>query len=221
MIKNKITRWLIASLLILVSIILLSNIWIILSARDRVYPFDSLRELPVHDIGLVLGTSRYLSNGDPNPHFKNRIHAAAALFKAGKIKHILVSGSTQKQYYNEPQTMLEALQKEGIPDSVITMDPGGYRTINSIIRANKVFGLDSVTIISDRFHTYRAIFIANHHNLNAQAFACETVPLSVSFFTRIRELFARTLAIIDIYIFPPTISEKRNPEEAPTEYIFE
>ena len=85
------------------------------------------------------------------------------LFQAGKISRILVSGDNRRMNYNEPVEMRKALIAHGIPDSVIVMDFAGIRTLDSVIRAKKVFGQDRFTIISQRFHNERALYIAGRN----------------------------------------------------------
>ena len=172
------------------------NYWIEWSTRDRI--FDKAAEIPTNDVGLVLGTSRYTKSGRINPYFANRINAAVYLYKKGKIKHILVSGDNSLKEYNEPRHMLKALLKEGIPESAITMDFAGFRTLDSIVRCRKVFGQHKVTIISQKFHNQRALFLANYRKLEAVGYNAQDVPLAWSVKVRFREYLARCKAILDL-----------------------
>ncbi len=184
-------------LLVLVAI-LLCNYWIELSTQKQV--FTKAQQLPNNDVGLVLGTSRYTQRGFENPYFANRIKAAVQLFKLGKIKHLIVSGDNSLKEYNEPRYMLKALIKEGIPEEAITMDFAGFRTLDSIIRCRKVFGQQRVTVISQKFHNHRALFIANHHDVEAVAYNAQGIPLSRGKKVRAREYLARCKAILDILL---------------------
>jgi len=179
-------------------VVLLCNYWIEVSTQKQV--FTKAQQLPNNDVGLVLGTSRYTKRGFENPYFANRIKAAVQLFKLGKIKHLIVSGDNSLKEYNEPRYMLKALIKEGIPEQAITMDFAGFRTLDSIVRCRKVFGQKKVTVISQKFHNHRALFIANHHQVEAVAFNAQGVPLSMSKKVRAREYLARCKAILDILL---------------------
>ena len=186
-------------LLILVLLaVLVCNYWIELSTQKQV--FTKAQQLPNNDVGLVLGTSRYTKRGFENPYFANRIKAAVKLFKLGKIKHLIVSGDNSLKEYNEPRYMLNALVKEGIPEEAITMDFAGFRTLDSIIRCRKVFGQQRDTVISQKLHNHRALFIANNHQVEAVAYNAEGVPLSMSKKVRAREYLARCKAILDILL---------------------
>src|ERR1039457_3025990 len=146
-----------------------------LAANGRV--FRSVDNLPTREVGLVLGTSRETRHGKPNLHFNQRIEAAAALYRAGKVHHLLVSGDNHVASYDEPDDMRNALMAAGVPASAITCDYAGFRTLDSVMRAKEIFGLAQCTIISEEFHCPRALWIAQRHGLDAIAFAAPDVGL--------------------------------------------
>ncbi|MFH1999280.1 MAG: ElyC/SanA/YdcF family protein [Planctomycetota bacterium] len=191
-----------ALLITLGSIVLLTlacNLWIVAATWSRIY--DDPDELPYNEVGLLLGTSQYLTDGGLNLHFRNRILAAAQLYAKGRIKHILASGDHYSDAnYNEPHAMKEALMKAGVPESAITLDPKGLRTLDSIVRAYRVFGHARFTIISQGYHNARAVFIAMHHDLDVVAFSTEPVPFRHVLKTWFREYFARLKALADLYL---------------------
>lgn len=163
--------------------------------------FTRLEAVPANDVGLVLGTSRLLKNGKPNLHFNQRIAAAAALYHAGKVRHLLVSGDNHVATYNEPDDMRTALIAAGVPAEAITCDYAGFRTLDSVVRAKEVFGLTSCMIISEEFHCPRAVWIAREHGLDAIAFGAPDVGLkSWSLRAGIRERFARSWCAVDLYL---------------------
>ncbi|MGK7390213.1 MAG: SanA/YdcF family protein [Candidatus Cyclobacteriaceae bacterium M2_1C_046] len=172
--------------------------WVVLSTRNQLFK-DSV-SLPENDVALVLGTSNRLAGGAPNPYFILRMERAAELYKTGKVRHILVSGDNSTRYYNEPQKMKEALVKMGIPPQHITLDYAGLRTLDSIIRGKKIFGQHKVTIVTQKFHAYRALFISNYYNMEAVAMATDKLPEDMSIIVQLREIMARPLAIWDLYI---------------------
>ncbi|MBI3650527.1 MAG: YdcF family protein [Acidobacteria bacterium] len=162
--------------------------------------FTDANALPENAVGLVLGAGRTLSGGAINPHFKARIEAAAYLYRAGKVKHLLVSGDNHHQGYDEPTDMKEALMKLGVPEVAITPDYAGFRTLDSLARAKAVFDLNKLTIITDDFHVNRALFLSRHYDIDAVAFACKAVPYELSANTRWREVGARVKAAMDVYV---------------------
>ena len=185
---------------ILIGIVVLyfSNSQINKFSKGRIY--TDLIKTPAHKVGLVLGTSRHMKNGQPNPFFYNRIKAAASLYFAGKIKYVLVSGDNRFYTYNEPREMKRELMKMGIPDTCIIMDFAGFRTLDSVVRCKKVFGQNEVTIISQEFHNERALFIAHYYGMNAIAFNAADPDPEYSLAVNIREYFARTKVYLDLYV---------------------
>lgn len=129
----------------------------------------------------------------------SRMEAAITLFKAGKVKRILVSGDNHISSYNETDDMANYLIENGIPKSAIIKDYAGLRTFDSVIRANRVFGFNSITIISQQFHNQKALFIANYMDLDAVAFNAKDVN-SKNNYTHYRSYLAKCLAIFDLYI---------------------
>lgn len=163
--------------------------------------FRSVDAVPVREVGLVLGTSKETKRGRPNLHFNQRIEAAVALYRAGKVHHLLVSGDNHIATYDEPTDMLNALVAAGIPTNAITCDYAGFRTLDSVVRAKEVFGLSQCTIISEEFHCPRALWIAHQHGLDAIAFAAPDVSLkSWSLRAEFRERFARAWCAVDLYV---------------------
>lgn len=160
--------------------------------------FTSVDEIPKNKVGLLLGTVKYLSNGHVNLYYTFRINATVELYKAGKIEFVLVSGDNGKKSYDEPTTFKEDLIVKGIPEDKIFLDYAGFRTLDSVIRAHRVFGQDSVTIISQQFHNERAIYLAKHNNLHAIAYNAQDVSGRYGFKVQLREYLARSKASLDI-----------------------
>lgn len=160
--------------------------------------FQSTEEIPHNKVGLLLGTSKFMANGDINLYYLYRIKAAEKLFKAGKIDFILVSGDNGRIGYNEPLLFKKDLILLGIPKEKIVLDYAGFSTLDSVLRAQKIFGLNSFTVISQRFHNERAIFLAKQKGISAIGFNAETVTGKYSIKTELREYLARTKACLDI-----------------------
>lgn len=183
---------------LLAVLIAVSNFWIVASSRSYVY--RDVSAVPTNEVGLVLGTSRALRGGRPNPHFDTRIAAAAALYRAGKIKRLLLSGDNRRPDYDEPTDMKNALLARGIPESAMTLDYAGLRTLDSMVRARTVFGQTRLTIITEDFHAPRAVFLARRQGIEAVAFSAEPVPMRFSLRSQTREIGARVKAVLDVYV---------------------
>ena len=139
-----------------------------------------------------------MKNGKNNLYFDYRIKAATELYNAGKIKYILVSGDNRRNDYNEPEEMKQALIATGIPEQQIILDYAGLRTLDSVIRAHLIFGLERFTLISQEFHNERAIFLAQQNHLQVIGYNAQDVSAYAGFKTNLRELLARVKVFIDI-----------------------
>ena len=206
-------RQLIKTAIFLLSIVVLSlvaaNFWIVFSSQE--FMFSDVAKVPVNDVGLVLGTSKKMVGGDANPYFYFRMEAAAKLYEEKKVKHLIVSGDNRTQYYNEPLDMKKALVKLGVPDSAITMDYAGLSTLASIIRCKRIFGQAKFTVVTQRFHNHRALFIGRYFGLEAVGYNAQNVSFPMSLKVTFREYLARAKALIDLYIFntqPLILGEK-------------
>ncbi len=183
------------------------------------YVYEIVADLPPNDVGLVLGTSIYTRGGKLNPLFSYRMDAAAILYRAGKVRHLLVSGANPDETYNEPRKMYQALVGSGVPPEAITMDYAGFRTLDSVVRAREVFGLTRFTVISQRFHDYRAVYIARRKGLDVVAYATPESTRHLPLRTRARELMARLQAVLDVRVLntqPQHLGEPVTIQIAPT-----
>ena len=199
---KKITLILFIGLLFIVSTIMLCHYIVVWNANGKIY--TKIEDIPASDIGLLLGTppqTRY--GGMSNSFFNYRIDAAEALYKAGKIGYLLISGDDNSlNGLNEVQCMKDSLIIRGIPASVIFLDGKGLRTFDSVVRTSTLFGVKSFTVISQKFHNERAIYLAEHLNLDiekVQAFNAKSPTSNLSLLTYLREYLARVKMFMDIF----------------------
>lgn len=199
---KKITLILFIGLLFIVSTIMLCHYIVVWNANGKIY--TKIEDIPASDIGLLLGTppqTRY--GGMSNSFFNYRIDAAEALYKAGKIDYLLISGDDNSlNGLNEVQCMKDSLIIRGIPASVIFLDGKGLRTFDSVVRTSTLFGVKSFTVISQKFHNERAIYLAEHLNLDiekVQAFNAKSPTSKLSLLTYLREYLARVKMFMDIF----------------------
>ena len=170
-------------------------------AKDKIYT----NNIPKRSVALLLGTAKYVRRGKINYFYKYRIDAAVKLYQDGKIKAILVSGDNATRYYNEPKTMRADLIKRGVPKDKIYLDFAGFRTLDSVMRAKEIFDVKKVTIITQKFHLERAIFLANANGIDAIGYEAKSLPnTKAAFRMKLREYLARVKAFLDIYVLHTT-----------------
>lgn len=171
--------------------------WI--SWKTAPYIYENVSQLPHREVGVVLGTSKYYRTGELNQYYLYRIQGALNAYNSGKVNYLLLSGDNALQSYNEPRTMRKDLIRAGVDPANIVLDYAGFRTLDSIVRTRKVFDTNDFTIITQRFHCERALFIAMHQGIEAQCYAVPSPKNMMGI--RVREVAARIAALADLYIF--------------------
>ena len=192
----------------LASFVLLSVLIIIIGAdvytnsMANRHSHQRVEDCRVGDVGLVLGCSKNFSRGVPSLYFQGRMQAAAELWKSGKLRCIIVSGDNREIYYNEPRDMKNALVKLGVPENKIVCDFAGLRTYDSVVRAQRVFGAQKITIISQSYHVKRAVTTARQLGIDAEGFCAAHIPFNRPTLLRqfLRERAARVAMVFDLLI---------------------
>jgi len=198
--------------------------WVSWKSQDDI--ISDISQVPKFQVAVVLGTSKYLGH-TLNEYYSHRIEAAIELYQMGTVSRFLLSGDNAHRSYNEPWTMKRDLLKAGVPDKNIHLDYAGFRTLDSIVRAKRIFDTDNFLIVTQRFHCERALFIAEYHDIKATCLAVAGPSNPSGNSVRIREIFARTKAFLDLYIFnvqpkflgpkEPIIVEQESKNDHPTE----
>ena len=178
------------------------------NALGRTY--DSVDDVQPHEYGLLLATSPITPQGAHNFYFDNRIKATVELYKAGKIKRIIASGGNYrfdkdgkptKYGCDEPRAIKDSLVARGIPAEAIILDYDGTRTLNSIVKAKQIYGLDSAILISQKYHNERAIWQADHYGLTAVGYNAAPSHIRRNRIKNtVREIFARVKLMLDMTI---------------------
>lgn len=163
------------------------------------YLFDDPARLPEVEVALVLGAAPIGPEGGPNRYFEYRLDAAAALWRAGKVKYLLVSGDNRRPDYDEPTAMRAGLIARGVPGTAIYRDFAGLRTWDSVQRARSVFGRQKLIIVSQGFHAARAIFLARSAGIEAWGLSARDVNRAYSILTELRRYPSALVAYRDVW----------------------
>ena len=208
----KIVMWAIGIFAVVcLALMLICNQMVVNNAEGKV--FSDIDSIKFNKVGLLLGTTPQARiDRITNYFFIYRIDAAEQLYKAGKIEKILISGDENSlDGVNETECMRDSLVARGVPASAIILDGKGYRTICSVVNANKVFGLKSFTVISQKFHNERAIYQAEHLGLdveNIQAYNAQDPKSKRAYLILIREYFARVKMFLDLITYDDKIERE-------------
>jgi SanA protein len=185
-------------LILIVSIpIIIINSYINYNTSD--YLYRDIQKLPSSTYALVLGTSKYLLKGGINVYYDERIEAAHLLLLKNKVDTLILSGDNRNENYDEPERMKQSLIEKGVDEKLIKMDTLGSRTYFSIENYYKKFKDESLTIVSQKFHNQRAVYIARKLGLTAIGFNAKSLPFYRDPITHIREWMAKMKAEFEIY----------------------
>lgn len=186
-----------------IACLLICNHIVVKNAKGKV--FSETDSITPTKWGLLLGTTPQTRIGNrQNLFYKNRIDAAVQLYKAGKIEKILVSGAEKSlEGVNEVVCMRDSLVARGVDAGAIVLDGKGNRTLESVVRAVNVYGIHRFIVISQRFHNERAIYQAEHLDLDVSGitgFNADDVHTSTSFLIYLREYLARVKMFLDLFL---------------------
>jgi len=194
--KKRILSILFVGISLLLLSVFIPNYIIKNNASDKVY--TDVNSIKKNKVGLLLGTSKLLASGRINLYYQYRVDAAVALYKAGKIDFILVSGDNSTVDNDEPTDFKNDLMKNGVPEEKIFLDYAGFRTLDSMVRAKEIFGQESITVISQQFHNERAIYLAEKYDISAVGFNAKDVTGRYGLKVQFREYLARTKVFVDL-----------------------
>jgi len=183
-------------LVVSISAVIVSDMLINSYGKTKI--FTSVESIPDNKVGLVLWTSKYIADGRRNLFYVYRLDAVKQLYDAKKIEYVLVSGDNGTPEYNEPDTMKRDLIEMWIPDEKIYADYAGFRTLDSIVRAEKIFEQSRYTIITQRFHLERALYLARSQGIEAIWYPAKDVPVRLAPRVWVRERLARVKMMLDI-----------------------
>ena len=155
------------------------------------YIYNNVEDCPQVPVALMLGCGI-------NYSYRQRLRAAARLYNFGKVRAVIVSGDNATADYNEPGRMRRDLIKLGVPGKYITCDYAGFRTLDSVVRAKKVFKQDKFIVVSQRFHTERAVYLSRKTGGVAYGLSASKLAGYMGRRGKLREYFARTRAVFDV-----------------------
>lgn len=165
----------------------------------------SVDDAPSERVAIIFGAG-LRRDGSPTTVLRDRVETGARLYLDGKVEKLLMSGDNRVIDYNEPEAMRQYAISLGIPEQDIILDYAGTRTYDTCYRAKQIFGLESVLLVTQKFHLPRALFLCNAMGIKAQGVEANNwnyARRSIVFWN-IREQFATLTAIMDIFVDQPT-----------------
>lgn len=196
--KNRLQKAI--AVILLISALLFTSLQLYVMLYPLSDIFDSVEQLEKIErpqAVLVLGAAVYAS-GNPSPVLKDRLDYAYQVYEYydGKIA-VIVSGDNGTVEYNETKAMYDYLISKGVNADDIYRDYAGFNTYDSIYRAGYIFKVQSIIICTQRFHIYRALYIAKRLGFKAYGYAAENKSIYNMTYNHIRESLARIKAVME------------------------
>jgi SanA protein len=181
---------------LLVVLIGAANLWVWLGGRGPAT--RDVADVPEAEAALVLGAQVY-ADGKPSIMLADRVHAAEALYRAGRVRKLLLSGDHSRVDYDEVGTMRRMMLADGIPGRDIFTDHAGFDTWDSAQRARRVFDVSSAVVVTQGFHMARALFDARRAGLKVTGFVADRRDYGrVMDRLELREALARVKTVGDV-----------------------
>jgi SanA protein len=169
-------------------------------AKGRIY--QNISDVPPAPVALVLGAGLW-RDGTPTPALYDRVATAVDLYKAGKVKKLLMTGDNRFINYNEPEAMRKLAVQLGVPNEDIVLDYAGRRTYDSCYRAKEIFEVKQAVIVTQRFHLDRSLFLCNAMGVPSVGVAADRRVYQTLRWWELREALATTAAWWDVNVGHP------------------
>lgn len=196
----KILKILLIIVLISIIITIIINYYIINTSKKRILKEEDYSKLNNIDCILILGAGIW--SDKPSPMLQDRLDEGIKLYKKGLSSKIIMSGDHGKEEYDEVNVMKSYAIEKGVPSKDIFMDHAGFSTYESVYRAKEVFEVKKMIIVTQKYHLYRALYIADRLGINAYGVNSNPKKYSGQIFREVREILARNKDFIYTIIKP-------------------
>ena len=188
---------------LLVLAVVLANAYVLLGEKGS--STSEVSDVPRAQAAIVPG-ALVKPDGSMSSMLADRVRQAAALWRAGKVEKLLVSGDHQAWAYDEPGTMREALVRAGVPARDVFEDHAGFDTWATMVRARSIFGIRDAVVVTQGFHMPRALFLADAAGIDATGLTADLHQWGFQGDkSRVREVLSRVKAIADVTLDTPAI----------------
>ncbi len=194
---------------VLALLVAASNAYVLLGAQGR--STDTVAEVPPAQVAIVPG-ALVEPDGDMSAMLADRVEQAAALWHAGKVEKVLVSGDHGTWAYDEPGTMRKALVSAGVSPEDVFEDHAGFETWATMMRARGIFGVRDAVVVTQGFHMPRALYLADAAGIDATGLTADLHQWGFQGRkSRVREVLSRVKAVVDVTLETPAMAGPRIP----------
>jgi vancomycin permeability regulator SanA len=174
----------------------------LVQSAGAVRVYDEVEAVQYAPVAIVFGAA-VRHDGKPSTILADRVAAAVDLYKAGKVRRILMTGDNSSLHYNEASAMKRLAVELGVPADRVNLDYAGFRTYDSVYRAREVFGVTDAILVTQGYHLPRALFLARSIGIDAAGFKAGLELYPHQSYYSLRELPAGVVAWYQANVFHP------------------
>ena len=197
---KKLLKYGIIIIIIIAIIVLGINLYVRISTNKQIIKENDYTELSDVDCIIILGAGIW--EDKPSPMLEDRLLEGIKLYQNSVSDKIIMSADHGRREYDEVNIMKNYAIEKGIPSENIFMDHAGFSTYESIYRAKDIFEAKKVVIVTQKYHLYRALYIANQLGLEAYGVGADPRQYIGATYRELREILARDKDFIKC-IFKP------------------
>lgn len=197
---KRIITVLISEAALLAAAVFVPNFIVVNNTKSNIVTLEEAAELSDIDCAVILGAG--VRDGKPTPMLRDRLLTGIELYKSGAAKKLIMSGDHGSDDYDEVNIMKSFAVDSGVPDSDIFMDHAGFSTYETVYRAKEIFEANSVIIVSQEYHLYRALYIAEKLGVRAVGVAADLNTYGGQTMRDLREILARDKDFFNCIIKP-------------------
>ena len=188
--KYKAVIFVVLGIVLLIGIAAVSlSVYMVKATEKSIFTADTFKNDEKADCILILGAG--VKDSKPKPMLRDRLLTGIELYKSGAAKKIIMSGDHGRADYDEVNVMRAIALEQGVRAEDIFLDHAGFSTYDSVYRAKNIFGAENIIIVSQKYHLYRALYIAKKLDVKAAGVSADLNPYSGQFKRDIREIIAR------------------------------
>lgn len=191
---------LVSAAVLLAAAVLVPNFIVVNKTKSNIVTLEEAAKLSDVDCAVILGAG--VRDGKPTPMLKDRLLTGIELYKSGAAKKLIMSGDHGSKDYDEVNIMKSFAVENGVPDSDIFMDHAGFSTYETVYRAKEIFEADNIIVVSQEYHLYRALYIAEKLDVKAAGVSADLRAYKGQIKRDLREILARDKDFFNCIIKP-------------------
>lgn len=191
---------LVSAAVLLAAAVLVPNFIVVNKTKSNIVTLEEAAKLSDIDCAVILGAG--VRDGKPTPMLKDRLLTGIELYKSGAAKKLIMSGDHGSKDYDEVNIMKSFAVENGVPDSDIFMDHAGFSTYETVYRAKEIFEADNIIIVSQEYHLYRALYIAEKLDVKVAGVSADLRAYKGQIKRELREILARDKDFFNCIIKP-------------------